>query len=182
MDSSRKILLDADVTSHFCKGGKHLLLVQMFSSRLVLLDVVRNELLRAQFLKPCLDTLLNHFNTDQMIVADDPDIAFEYSHLVEEFGPGESACMAYAHKSGDIIASSNLSDIRHYCKENDIEFMTTMDILLIARLEHYLTGQECDEFIKRVKNANSKLPCNSISEYDSICDKLKVERFLKLAK
>jgi len=182
-DSNNKlILLDADVLSHFCKAGKILLLVQMFSTRLVLLDIVKDELCRLPFLKSCVDTLIEHFNINQLIVTDDIEIYGEYSNLEKTYGRGESACMAYARKSDDIIASSNLTDIRIYCQKHGIEYMTTMDILLIARLENYLNERECDEFISRVKKRSSKLPCDSISDYESICDPTKVARLRNLTK
>ena len=40
-----------------------------------------------------------------------------------------------------------------------------MDFLAEALKSKQLTEQECDDFIKNVKTAGSKLPVNTISEY-----------------
>ena len=78
---------------------------------------------------------------------------------------GESACMAVAKCENDIIASSNLKDIKTYCEENSITYLTTMDILMDAIEKSVLSEDECDQIIQKVKASNSKLPVNSISEY-----------------
>lgn len=73
----------------------------------------------------------------------------EYSKLKDkEFkGPGESACMAVTRFSNDIIASNNLNDIKTYCIENSILYLTTMDFLYVAYRKGVLTESEVDYFL-----------------------------------
>jgi hypothetical protein len=92
-------------------------------------------------------------------------VTIEYARLIKFFGKGESACMAYCRFNKEILASSNLKDITKYCEENGIVYLTTMDFLAEALRTKQLTEQECNDFIKNVKAAGSKLPVNSIDEY-----------------
>jgi len=73
--------------------------------------------------------------------------------------------MAVAKYKKNIIASSNLKDIKIYCEKNEISYLTTMDILMDAIEKSILTENECDQIIQKVKAKKSKLPVNSISEY-----------------
>jgi len=65
----------------------------------------------------------------------------------------------------DVIGSSNLKDIRLYCEENNIDYLTTMDFLAEAYHTNKLDEAACDFFIYNVKLKGSKLPCDSIAEY-----------------
>jgi len=92
----------------------------------------------------------------------------EYARLKKLLlGPGESACLAYCKFHGDAIASSNLKDIKAYCLENNIQYLTTMDFVYEAYSKELLTEADCDFFIYNVKSKGSKLPCDTIKEYIS---------------
>lgn len=65
----------------------------------------------------------------------------------------------------DILASSNLSDIKLYCEENNIKYLTTMDFITEAFLKGILNEAEFDYFIYNVKTKGSKLPNNTIKKY-----------------
>lgn len=86
-------------------------------------------------------------------------------NLIRTFGKGESACMAYCRFNKDILASSNLKDISKYCEDNGITYLTTMDFLAEALKAKQLTEQECNDFIRDVKAAGSKLPVDTIAEF-----------------
>ena len=73
--------------------------------------------------------------------------------------------MAYCRFHNDVLASSNLRDIKRYCEENGIQYLTTMDLLSTAYQKGILDEAECDLFIYLVKSGGSKLPYNSIKEF-----------------
>ena len=51
--------------------------------------------------------------------------------------------------------------------------MTTMDVLSEGLNKRILTEEDCDAFIKRVKEKGSKLPVNKISEFMEMKKSLK---------
>ncbi|HEY0091684.1 MAG TPA: hypothetical protein VGB43_04275 [Flavobacterium sp.] len=162
-----KILLDCDVIIHFTRAGKQLLLPKIFPDRFVILDKVRAELDKH---KGKLTAVANFVEWSKIpVIAMPPQIEIlkEYSLLKKEMGEGEAACLAVAKHTKDYIASSNLRDIGDYCKTHGIVYLTTMDILLQAYLNGIMDEEECDNFIKEVKQKGSKLVfgINKISDY-----------------
>ena len=89
----------------------------------------------------------------------------EYAMLRSQFGKGESACMAYCLFTHNVIGSSNLRDIRAYCEEKQITYLTTMDFLWYAWKKGMLTTEEVNTFINEVKQKGSKLPDVEIEKY-----------------
>ena len=160
-----KILLDADVVIHFVKGGQISLLPTIFEEEKVILDKVLEELQQYKELKQYYENLVSFGLIKEISFSKDIKVLQEYSKLRKKFGKGESACMAYCKFNNDVLASSNLKDIKDYCIENNIEYITTMDFLKEAYEKNLLTETECDFFIYNVKSKGSKLPCDSISEY-----------------
>lgn len=95
----------------------------------------------------------------------DLKIIREYAVLKKSLGDGESACLAVAKFQKQYVASSNLKDIKEYCEENSIVYLTTMDILYTALEKGILSEIECNKFINDVKAKGSKLPVNTMAEY-----------------
>lgn len=162
---SVKIVLDADVIIHFSKGGILSVLPQIFPEyEYVVLDKVYDELssVRSQ-----LDNQIHFFgNISKVIFTPTPEMMREYAVLRSLFGVGESACMAYCRYTSNIIGSSNLKDIKNYCSEHKITYLTTLDFLYYAWLRKHLTEQECALFIAEVRSKGSRLPeISRISEY-----------------
>jgi hypothetical protein len=60
------------------------------------------------------------------------EMLHEYAKLSNTFGDGESACMAYCKFNHDVVGSSNLKDIKKYCDDNNITYVTTLDFLYYA--------------------------------------------------
>lgn len=89
----------------------------------------------------------------------------EYAMLTNTFGRGESACMAYCKYTNNVIGSSNLKDIKTYCTENKITFLTTLDFLYYAYTKNIMSEKECDNFIDDVIAKGSKLPKIKITNY-----------------
>lgn len=73
--------------------------------------------------------------------------------------------MAYAKFNSNIIASSNLKDIRNYYETNKITYITTMDIINHAYNNEIMTLKDCDVFITKVLSKKSKLPFKNMTLY-----------------
>jgi hypothetical protein len=73
--------------------------------------------------------------------------------------------MAYCKFNHDIIASSNIKDIKDYCEQNGISYLTTMDFLYEAYRKSILTEEECNTFITSVIKKGSILPNIKITDY-----------------
>jgi len=160
------ILLDADVIVHFYRGEQILLLKKLYPNRLKILDKVVNELKGLSMTKEIINNFLNFRIAEEISFPNDPEIIREYARLMKEGrDKGESACMAYLRFNNHILASSNLKHVQKYCIENDIELITTMDILLEIFEKEMLSESECDYFIYNVTSKGSKLPFKTIKEY-----------------
>ena len=162
----RYILLDADVVIHFYKGGRLIDLKKIFpKNEKIILDIVNQELSKKHSFKQIASNLITYGIAKEVSINDNLKIYQEFARLKKTLGEGESACMAYCRYNDDILASSNLRDIKIYCEEHNIEYYTTMDFLYEAFQKEIFTEAECDEFIYNVKSQNSKLPVDTISEY-----------------
>lgn len=167
------ILLDCDVIIHFTKAGQQLQLPKIFPNRFVILDKVKAELDKR---KKSIIALENFIAWSQIPIIPFPnerEILKEYSRLSTIMGDGEAACMAVAKHTKDFIASSNLKDIKSYCDQNGITYLTTMDILLEAYQKGILNEAQCDAFISEVKSKDSKLidSINTIKQYVEFMEK-----------
>ena len=86
------------------------------------------------------------------------EMKLEYAKLSRRFGKGESACMAYCRYTNNVIGSSNLRDIKEYCQQNQLIYLTTLDFLYHAIQRGKMTVDEAHEFIRTVREKGSKLP------------------------
>ena len=169
MPEKIQIVLDADVIIHFSKGGcLHLLPKVLPNCSFVVLSVVRNEL--RSDTKNELDNHIHYLNNISFI---------EYNPIGEErrefarlmsssglcLGKGESACMTYARFHHNVVGSSNLKDIRDYCAEFGIAYLTTWDFLYYAFKAGLMTKGEIMEFVQKVRAAGSILPEMDIETY-----------------
>ena len=162
-----QIVLDADVVIHFAKGGYLNLLPSIFPDyEYVLLETVYEELksLRSQVDNQIM--LLKNITLHPF--APRGEMLREYAMLRSRFGKGESACMAYCLFTHNVIGSSNLRDIRAYCEEKQIVYLTTLDFLWYAWQRGLLTPAEITDFITEVKQKGSKLPEVDIEKY--VCE------------
>ena len=164
IDPKKKIILDADVIIHFSKGGALGWLTSIFSNKMYIPDIVYQEALSKKY-QTEIDNLFNFKLVEELEIKKDINVFREYNLLKKKFGKGESACMAYCRYHNDVIGSSNLKDIKVYCKENKIEYLTTMDFLAEAYHTGKIDEAACDLFIYTVKLLGSKLPCSTIKEF-----------------
>ena len=157
-------MLDADVIIHFYKGGILSMLPRIFPEyEYVVLDKVYNELwsVRKQ-----LDNQIRLLKNITMIRFQPVgEMLREYAKLKSRYGDGESACMSYCRYTSNIIGSSNLRDIKNYCTEHKIVYLTTLDFLYYAWNKDMLTKEECDIFISEVISKGSHLPNTDMSTY-----------------
>jgi predicted nucleic acid-binding protein len=160
-----KILLDADVVIHFVKAGYQMKLTSIFPGRLIMLDKVKQELMKRRSDTLGIANFLDWCKIPVESMPNDVTILREYARLKQLRGEGESACMAVARFRSQYIASSNLRDIREYCEEYGITYYTTMEILEEAMNTGMMTETECDQFISEVKQKKSRLPVNSMKDY-----------------
>lgn len=162
-----QIVLDADVVIHFAKGGYLNLLPSIFPDyEYVLLETVYEEL---KSLRSQVDNQIMRLkNITLQPFAPRGEMLREYAMLRSRFGKGESACMAYCLFTHNVIGSSNLRDIRTYCQEKQITYLTTMDFLWYAWRKHLMTTDEVKTFISEVKQKGSKLPEVDIEKY--VCE------------
>ena len=164
IDHSKKILLDADVIIHFNEGERIAILNKIFPNKLYVLDIVFAEVFKGAQ-RVLIENLLKMGIIEELSLENDLPILKEYSKLKKKYGNGESACMAYCKFNKDVLASSNITEIKSYCEENDIQYLTTMDFIHQAYIDELKDEAECDYFIYNVKSKGSKLPVNSIKEY-----------------
>ena len=156
-----KIVLDTDVIIHFAKGEMLSMLPSIFPEyQFVILDIVKSEIKR-----PLLTQIERQIsvlgNITEITFGDTPEERREYFRLTSRavgLGRGESACMVYCLYHHDVVGSSNLKDIKEYCKRNGIAYLTTCDFLWYAWKRGMMTEDEIGAFVEKVKSAESILP------------------------
>lgn len=169
MSNKAKIVVDADVVIHFIKGESLHILPHIFPNyKLVIIEELLNKELRnIQSTRTYLDNFFNYFPHLILKVKWNPNYEMlkELARLTSKFGYGESISLVYCKFNHDVIASSNIKDITDYCEENDIQYITTMDFLWQAKVSGLMSEEDCNKFIKNVKDKKSALPVDSIDEY-----------------
>ena len=170
MTAKTKIVLDADVIIHFVKAGQFSLLLDIFPEyQYIILDVVYDEVTVNKATKTQIDNTLNFLSARIANVTFAPKgkSRLEYARLRSTLllGKGESACMVYCRDNQDVLGSSNLKDIKEYCSQNQITYLTTLDFLYYAYIRKKMSKVEIDAFIKDVRAKGSKLPDADIEKY-----------------
>ncbi len=170
MTTKTKIVLDADVIIHFVKGGQFSLLLDIFPEyQYLILDVVYDEVTVNRAIKTQIDNTLTFFASRIINVKFDPkgESRLEYARLRSTMllGKGESACMVYCRDNQDILGSSNLKDIKEYCSQNQITYLTTIDFLYYAFVRKKMTKEDVYAFVTEVISKGSKLPIVDIEKY-----------------
>lgn len=164
IDPKKKIILDADVIIHFSKGGALGQLPHIFPNKMYVPDIVFHEALSREY-KIEVNNLFNFKLVEELEINNNINVFREYNQLKKKFGKGESACMAYCRFNKDVIGSSNLKDIKQYCEDNSITYLTTMDFLAEAYRTGKMDEAACDFFIYTVKLKGSRLPNVTIAEF-----------------
>lgn len=159
-----KIILDADVLIHFSKAEKLSLLPNILPEyECSILSAVYEEVISLQKQIDNQVTYMKNMSVTQFNPLG--HMKREYVRLRTKYGKGESACMAYCKFTKDVIGSSNLRDIKAYCTEHHITYLTTLDFVYYAFVRGIMTKEECNSFIKDVNSKGSKLPTVNIEAY-----------------
>lgn len=162
-----KIIIDADVLIHFSKAERLSMLPTIFPEyEYAILSAVYEETIS---IRNQIDNQIR-FMKNMVIIPFSPtgQMKLEYVRLLSKYGKGESACMAYCKFTNDVIGSSNLNDIKEYCQQNQITYLTTLDFLYYAFERKKMTDKDCDEFINAVNQKGSRLPAVNIATYTPI--------------
>ena len=167
----RIILADADLVSHFITAGEAESIHLIFPGNPIhLLDKVHAELQNWRNVKVGI-IISELLKKKRVRLIDFPEgneaIRKEYFYIkkVQFKGDGESACLAVARHNKNILASSNLRDIKNYCIMHKIDYLTTMDFLCVALATGIFDEARCNAFIKKVLDAGSKLPVKSMKDH-----------------
>ena len=166
--TTKIILIDADVVSHFIQGGEIYALGSIYPNKIKVLDKVYAELERFPKKKTEVDNLLNQGILELEKFPDsNHEIRKEYLWIKKMMfkGDGESACLAVARYNQNIIASSNLKDIKSYCQLHNVQYFTTMNFLCEALKNGLFDTARCDRFIAKVIQKGGKLPVSKMSDY-----------------
>jgi predicted nucleic acid-binding protein len=167
----KAILIDADILIHFSLGDSLLRINDIYPQyEKWVLDVVEKEISkRLSSAHHQLQFALNQAIFKRVEMPSITSEAYkEFIRLKKEnpkIGEGEAACMAFARFNDHILASSNFRDIKKYCEQHQILYVSTMDLLKEAMDKNILTEEACDQFIDKVKKQGSQLPCNYMFEY-----------------
>ncbi|AUC75663.1 hypothetical protein [Olleya sp. Bg11-27] len=164
IDKKKKIIIDADIIIHFIKGDQLGLLCSVLENKLYIFKEVFDEVFKGRT-RTQIENMITFNQLEELSIKADMNVFREFARLKKTYGPGESACMAYCRFNNDVLASSNLKDIKSYCAEHKIQYLTTMDFIYIAFLNGKMNTVECDDFILKVLKKGSKLPCKSMQEY-----------------
>ncbi len=164
IDEHKKIIIDADVIIHFSKANQLGILHTIFPNPIYILNFVFNEVFIGN-LKIQVENMIRFGFLQELEFNNDITVLREFALLKRKYGIGESACMAYCRYHNDVLASSNLKDIKKYCEQHKIQYLTTMDFLLAAYEKGLLSEPACDQFIKDVRSKGSKLPASNLRKY-----------------
>jgi hypothetical protein len=164
-----KILIDADVLIHLFKAEKISILNMLFPGRLIMLDVVLNELRSNRTINASLAGIFTFSGIEEVVfpTTSNKALLFEFIQLKKQLGgAGESATLLYCKHNTHIIASSNTKDIVPYCTANGMSYLTTLDIFAIAIHRGLMTEAEVNAAIAQItQNSGSHLCCSSISQH-----------------
>lgn len=165
--SKLKIVLDADVIIHFSKGEILSILPSIFTDYdYIILDKVYKEI--KEPIKSQLDKQIQFLGKIQVLpYRPTGEELLEYAQLSKHKGNGESACLAFCRFNPNVIGSSNLKDIKLYCEQYNITYLTTLDFLYYAIKKKLISESDANRFIQDVRSRDSNLPDITMNKYVS---------------
>ena len=75
--------------------------------------------------------------------------------------------MAYCRYTNYVFGSSNLRDIKEYCQQHKLVYLTTIDFLYYAIKRGKMTVDEAHQFVGAVLDKGSKLPQTDFNTFVS---------------
>ncbi len=139
----------------------------------LILDIVRKEL-PALVLAELQKMIQRDRTITEETFGKNPGECREYARLTSAsglgLGRGESACMVYCLHHNDVLGSSNLRDVKQYCEDNGVTYLTTMDFLYYAISRGVMSRDDAEAFCQKVVTMGSGLPRVDFDTY--FCDKI----------
>src|SRR5690554_3255993 len=167
-----KILVDADVLIHLFKADRISILKDLYPSRVFILDVVLDELKGNRTINNKLASIILFSGIKELIfpTTSNPTLFREFLSLKKSIkGDGERASLIYCKYHSNIIASSNTKDIKPFCEQHGMAYLTTLDILCVVVHKNLLTGAEANQLIQKITfNQGSHPCCRSIEDHRKI--------------
>lgn len=164
------LVLDADLLSCFLHTN-HLALLGKLYPQAVILDVVRQEINKVPSLKAALAQVTKSGWFSLRSVNVPSDEAVEYVSLTRKrrvpspLGHGEAAVMAWVRFNGGTVGSNNLKDVRAYCQNNNLRFVTIRAIIADAVLNReVLSIEDAESFWATMLTKKRRLPCQTAQE------------------
>ena len=167
MNAEKLILLDADVVIHFTNANELALLTGFFKGRLLIHQAVIEELIVHKNSYIAVTNLLLFKQIQEYVIPSHlrSHVLKEYARIKREGADsGEAMCMAIARLDDKIIASSNTRDITAYCREYQIEYMGTLDILYKIYQSGQIDEAKFDYIIYKAE-ISSNLSSKTLEQY-----------------
>lgn len=176
MTKNSPLFFDTDCLSAFLWVGEEALLPQLFPGRIVIPEVVYEELSypTIRHLKDRVDSLVAQGKVVLQDISTDPDSEeFPlYQRLTTvnasdrpAIGRGEAAAIAMAKVQNGILASNNLRDISIYVKEFNLRHETTGSIMKQALDAGMITEEQGNEIWARMRAKKRRLGANSFTDF-----------------
>lgn len=160
-------------------------ILQKLFSKIIVPLVVAHEILNyatPQYIKDNFNKLVNlgFVQVRGMEVdSDEHDRFINIKKNYEFMGDGEAAVIALTQENGGVIASNNLSDIKDYVKDYDLNLITTAFILAIAYEKQIKTKDELDKiWTKMINNGRKRSLPHNISSFTQYYNELYLDDML----
>lgn len=170
----KKIIMDTDILSSFTSVGKLDELIRLFQDRVLVPDVVLDELanLKNNYkLKYIYEEVLKNIEAGKLEIFEIIVGTKEFEAFLEltnldsmKLGDGEAACLAIALTNDRIISSSNLKDVGFFVDNRLVENIPTTEILKRFHTEMGYPIEEVDKIKDLMVKKGRKLPAQSIRD------------------
>ena len=151
------IVLDADVIIHFSKANHLSTLPTIFPEyRMVVLSAVFDEL-KGDVKHQLENMIVLLKNIEKIPFNPQKEMKMEYASLLRR----------YCKFTNNVIGSSNIKDIKKYCEQHQLVYLTTIDFLYYAIKRGKMTIDDAHQFIDMVQEKGSKLPKTDFNSFIS---------------
>jgi len=168
------VFFDNDCISSFLWVKAEHILISLFSGNMIIPQQAYDELSNpyTPHLKTRADIMINNGDASvQSLLTGSPEFSL-YLKLTSKpdkgqriIGRGEASVIALALKFGGIIASNNLSDVKSYAQEYNLEHITTGDIMIKAHDISLITEAEGNNLWSAMQAKKRKIGSASFTEY-----------------
>lgn len=164
--AGKRVFMDADSISHFCKGGLVGSLKFLLKGQLYILDDVEEEL-TAQRTDPHRIEVLQAIQGGvftRMELPQQPEVLDEHAALCRLHCAGQAACLAVGRFVRNTVVVTNLPVLKNYGKKWGVGILDTVGLLKIAYLERLLDEADLTAFVQRVRRSGGHLSDKSLEQ------------------